>query len=139
MRLGILRPDMFRSPGRSFSRAVLVLGAALGAGQLLAGGAVAMEEVGEPMRARGTFEVRLSPLETYNKDEAAKVGRMSIDKTFEGDLVASSQGEMLTGGSPADGSAGYVAIERVTGALGRAKRQLLASALRDDDPGVRRS
>ena len=69
------------------------------------------------MRATGTFEVTLQPLETYNTSPEAQVGRMSIDKTFTGDLDATSQGEMLTGGAPAEGSAGYVAIERVTGTL----------------------
>ncbi len=59
----------------------------------------------------------MKPLESYNQAADAKVGRMSIDKVFAGDLVATSQGEMLTGGSPAEGSAGYVAIERVTGTL----------------------
>jgi len=70
------------------------------------------------MKAKGTFEVQLSPLETYNQSADAKIGRMSIDKTLEGDLVGTSQGEMLTGGSPAEGSAGYAAMERVTGELG---------------------
>ena len=69
------------------------------------------------MNASGSFEVKLLPLDVYNQSEAAKIGRMSIDKTFDGDLVATSQGEMLSGGSPAEGSAGYVAIERVTGTL----------------------
>ncbi len=69
------------------------------------------------MHATGTFEIKLGPLETYSQDAEAKIGRMSIDKTFTGDLAATSQGEMLTGGSPATGSAGYVAIERVRGTL----------------------
>lgn len=68
-------------------------------------------------RARGTFEVRLSPLATYNQAEGSLLGRMSIDKQFGGDLEASSQGEMLTAGAIAKGSAGYVAIERVCGVL----------------------
>ena len=76
-----------------------------------------VEEAPTTMRAKGTFEVQLGPLETYNRSADAKVGRMSIDKTFAGDLVGTSQGEMLSGGSPAEGSAGYVAIERVTGTL----------------------
>ena len=70
------------------------------------------------MNASGTFEVKLSPLETYTRDPAAKIGRMAIDKTFSGDLEARSQGEMLSGGSPSEGFAGYVAIERVSGTLG---------------------
>ena len=69
------------------------------------------------MHATGSFEVKLNPLDIYSEAEEAKIGRMSIDKVFEGDLVGTSQGEMLSGGSPAEGSAGYVAIERVTGTL----------------------
>jgi len=45
------------------------------------------------------------------------VGRMSIDKQFHGDLEATSKGQMLTAGTPTKGSAGYVAIERVSGTL----------------------
>ena len=66
--------------------------------------------------ARGPFDVKLAPLEPYNKDADAKLGRMSLDKRFHGDLDATSQGEMLSTGS-ASGSGGYVAIERVTGTL----------------------
>jgi hypothetical protein len=69
------------------------------------------------MHATGPFEVKLNVLEQYNKIEGASVGRMSIDKTFHGDLEASSQGEMLTAMGTVQGSAGYVAIERVTGTL----------------------
>lgn len=70
-----------------------------------------------PTVAKGTFEVKLAPLKTYEETEGANVGRMSIDKQFHGDLEALSKGEMLTGGSYATGSAGYVAIERVSGKL----------------------
>jgi Protein of unknown function (DUF3224) len=45
------------------------------------------------------------------------LGRMSIDKQFHGELDATSKGEMLTGMTPTKGSAGYVAMERVTGTL----------------------
>lgn len=68
-------------------------------------------------RARGTFEVKLGPLTTYNQAEGSLLGRMSIDKQFRGGLEASSQGEMLSAGTGIKGSAGYVAIERVSGAL----------------------
>lgn len=68
-------------------------------------------------RARGTFDVRLGPLPTYNQDEGSGLGRMSIDKQFRGDLEAASRGEMLSAGAAAKGSAGYVAIERVVGTL----------------------
>ncbi len=52
-----------------------------------------------------------------NADADPALGRMSIDKTFSGDLQGTSKGEMLTAGSPAKGSAGYVAIEQVDATL----------------------
>lgn len=69
------------------------------------------------MRARGDFEVKLAALQPYNADPDAQFARMSLDKIFRGDLQAVSKGEMLSAGSPQNGSAGYVAIERVTGTL----------------------
>lgn len=42
---------------------------------------------------------------------------MSIDKQFRGDLEATSKGEMLAASTDVQGSAGYVAMERVTGTL----------------------
>ena len=69
------------------------------------------------VRASGSFEVTLAPLAPYNAEAGAKLGRMSIDKQFHGDLEATSQGEMLSAGTETKGSAGYVAIERVTGRL----------------------
>ena len=70
------------------------------------------------MKAAGKFEVKLSPLDTYaTGTNGVGLGRMSIDKTFTGNLDATSKGEMLTAMSPVQGSAGYVAIEQVTGTL----------------------
>ena len=66
--------------------------------------------------AKGAFDVKLQPLEAYNKTEGAGLGRMSIDKQFHGELEAASQGEMLFAGNAKD-SGGYVAVERVTGTL----------------------
>jgi hypothetical protein len=66
--------------------------------------------------AKGTFEVKLLPL-ADDHAEAAGLARMSIDKQFHGDLQASSQGQMMSAMTSVKGSAGYVAIERVTGAL----------------------
>ena len=67
--------------------------------------------------AHGRFDVKLAPLTLADGQADASLGRMSIDKRFEGDLDATSRGEMLTAMSAVKGSAGYVAIERVTGAL----------------------
>ena len=66
-------------------------------------------------RASGTFEVKLSPQEDKVGDPT--VGRMSIDKQFRGGLEATSKGQMLATRTETEGSAGYVAIERVTGTL----------------------
>jgi hypothetical protein len=68
-------------------------------------------------RAAGPFDVKLAPLDPANKTEDNALGRMSIDKQFHGDLEATSKGEMLTAGTTVKGSAGYVAIERVSGSL----------------------
>ena len=68
--------------------------------------------------ARGTFEVTLAPLAPYESADDARLGRLSIDKRFRGDLDATSRGEMLSAATPVQGSAGYVAIERVRGTLG---------------------
>lgn len=66
----------------------------------------------------GTFEVKLTPQKADNKEaESANLGRMSIDKRYYGDLEATSKGEMLSAMTEVKGSAGYVAIERVTGTL----------------------
>lgn len=67
--------------------------------------------------AKGTFEVKISPLATDEQAGLTTLGRLSIDKQFHGDLEAHSLGEMLTAMTPVKGSAGYVAIERVTGTL----------------------
>ena len=64
-------------------------------------------------RANGIFEVKLTP-----QDDGPDVGRMTIAKQFNGDLSATSSGQMLMSSSPSvNGSAGYVAIEKVTGTL----------------------
>ncbi|MCB0216624.1 MAG: DUF3224 domain-containing protein [Caldilineae bacterium] len=67
--------------------------------------------------ARGTFEVELKPLGTPSDTDGVSLGRMSLVKRFTGDLVATANGEMLSARTPVEGSAGYVAIERVTGSL----------------------
>ena len=67
--------------------------------------------------ATGTFEVKLAPQALAHADAGPLMGRLSIDKTFSGDLQAISKGEMLSAGTSVKGSAGYVAMERVTGTL----------------------
>jgi Protein of unknown function (DUF3224) len=62
--------------------------------------------------ARGEFEVTITPQETDDD-----IGRLTIDKTWSGDLAGSGHGLMLSAGDPAQGRAGYVALEVVDGIL----------------------
>ena len=68
-------------------------------------------------RATGPFDVKLTPQPPDDYADGAALGRLTIDKQFHGGLEATSKGQMLTGMSGIKGSAGYVAIERVTGTL----------------------
>jgi len=68
-------------------------------------------------QANGPFEVKLNPESLSDLAAGTDFGRMSINKSFHGDLVATSQGEMLSFRSSVQGSAGYVAMETVTGTL----------------------
>lgn len=65
--------------------------------------------------AQGIFSVDVHPI---SPSPAEGLGRYSIDKQIHGDLEATSKGEMFSGGDPRKGTAGYVAIEVVTGTLG---------------------
>ncbi len=73
----------------------------------------------EPMQktAAGEFEVTLKPHEASAQGQEATLGRMSIDKQFRGQLEGTSVGEMLMVRTAVDGSAGYVALERVNATL----------------------
>ena len=67
--------------------------------------------------AKGSFSVTLTNLVFEGADADSKLARMAIDKTISGDLVATTQGQMLSAMGQVAGSAGYVAIERVSGEL----------------------
>lgn len=68
-------------------------------------------------KATGTFDVKLNPLDAYDKSADSAMRRMSIDKQYHGDLEGTSIGEMLSAGTSVKTSAGYVAIERFSGTL----------------------
>jgi len=86
-----------------------------------------------PSHATGTFDVKLvpqpldasadvkapakAPDKSTDKTEPMSLARMTIDKQFHGGLEATATGQMLTAGPDANGSAAYVAIERITGTL----------------------
>ncbi len=67
------------------------------------------------MTARGTFDPTVTPVS--DEGAAGPIDRYALEKQFHGDLEGESAGEMLGAGSPDEGSAGYVALEHVTGTL----------------------
>ena len=67
--------------------------------------------------ATGSFSVDMTPQPDTDVVDGVTLGRMALDKRFEGDLVGTGKGQMLTALTGEEGSAGYVAIERVSGSL----------------------
>jgi Protein of unknown function (DUF3224) len=64
--------------------------------------------------ASGTFEVKLTPQDDKTEEG---LGRMTIEKQLHGDFEGSSKGQMLTAMTKVEGSAAYVALERLSGTL----------------------
>ena len=69
------------------------------------------------MQVRGEFDVTMAAQEPSLAAGEAGVHRMSLDKRYHGDLDAVGKGEMLAAHGGVKGSAGYVALERITGTL----------------------
>ena len=65
--------------------------------------------------AQGTFDVKITPV----KD--SPFGRQVVEKQYQGDLAGTATGEMLAAMGTVQGSATYVAIEKVSGTLGGKK------------------
>src|SRR5690242_6251661 len=68
-------------------------------------------------RARGTFETTTTAQPPYDTAEGAKLSRMTIAKAFVGDFQGTALLEMLAAMTDVKGSAGYVALERLSGTL----------------------
>lgn len=66
-------------------------------------------------KATGPFEVKMVP-EKDSEIAEANISRFTGDKVYHGDLEATAKVAMLAVGDPRS-SAGYVAMERVTGTL----------------------
>ena len=77
-----------------------------------------MGETVTTQHAKGPFDVKIVPQGEPDKAEGSTIARMSVTKQYHGDLEATATGEMLSAGTEVKGSAGYVAMERVTGKLG---------------------
>lgn len=84
--------------------------------QLPAHGASTKEKI-VSAQAKGPFDVKLSPQTLSEQSADPKLGRMSIEKKYHGDLEATAKGEMLTASTELKDSGLYVAVERVTGTL----------------------
>jgi hypothetical protein len=80
---------------------------------LLGVATTAFAQGAKPMHVTGPFDVKTTP----EAPAAAGYGRMAIAKQYHGPLDASASGEMLMGGDPKKGAAGYVALETVAGSL----------------------
>jgi hypothetical protein len=80
----------------------------------LALGTEAAVDMGQ--HADGTFEVKVTPVTT--EDPGAASARLSLSKTFTGDLTGTSRGDMWTAETTEKDSRGYVAIEKFEGTLG---------------------
>ena len=69
------------------------------------------------MIVKGSFELTMHPEPPYDTVEGVTLARIRFDKHFAGPLEGTSEVNMIGARTTVEGSAGYVAIERVTGAL----------------------
>ena len=67
--------------------------------------------------ATGPFDVKAEAEGEPDKGDGSTLARYSLDKQYHGDLEGTAKGTMLAAGTEVKGSAGYVAMERVTGTL----------------------
>jgi len=108
-------------PIRSIAPALcLGLALSLAAGTAFGGEPGTANPLESAMSARGTFDVTMIP-QAPDTSAAGPFSRLVMDKRYHGDLEATGQGQMLAFQSAVEGSAGYVAMESVSGSLaGRA-------------------
>jgi hypothetical protein len=66
-------------------------------------------------RASGTFTVKVTPV--TGAETGVADARLTVTKEFAGDLVGTSKGDMWTANTAVEGSAGYVAVEKIEGTL----------------------
>lgn len=92
----------------ALTMAVVAASVALGAGPT---------EEKTMQHASGSFDVQMTPEEPNGRTEDDGLGRFALDKRYHGGLEGRALGQMLSAGSPGEGSAGYVAIERFVGKL----------------------
>ncbi len=67
---------------------------------------------------QGPLEVNIEAEPPYLEDGGTRLNRNAVTKTFSGDMVGTSEAQMITAFTDTPGSAGYVAIEHFTGSVG---------------------
>jgi Protein of unknown function (DUF3224). len=85
--------------------------------------------------AKGTFDVKTTPQPAADFDHTG-IARLLLDKQFHGDLDAVSKGQMLAAATATKGSAGYVAIEKITGTLSGRKGSFVLQHIGTMNKGV---
>jgi hypothetical protein len=85
--------------------------------------------------AKGSFDVKTTPQPAAEADDTG-IARLLLDKQFHGDLDAVSKGQMLAAGTATKSSAGYVAIEKVTGTLSGRKGSFVLQHIGTMNKGV---
>ena len=63
--------------------------------------------------AKGSFTVQM----TAASDDGYDFGRFTLDKSYDGDMIGTAKGQMLSVRTETAGSAGYVAMELFEGSL----------------------
>ena len=67
--------------------------------------------------ARGLFEVNIEPEQPYLERDGVTLNRNVVHKEFSGDVVGTSEAQMIAAVTGTPGSAGYVAIDHFTGSI----------------------
>ncbi len=104
---------------------------------IMLGGAAHGAKKGRHMQAKGTFDVKTTPVETSPVGKDAGLTCYSLEKTFHGDLEGTAKGEMLASLTQSTGAMAYVAMDHVTVTLaGRSGSFYLAhtATMRKGDP-----
>ena len=68
--------------------------------------------------ARGTFDVTMEAEPPFLEQDGIKLNRNAVRKEFSGDVLGTSEAQMVAAYTATPGSAGYVAIEHFTGSVG---------------------
>ncbi len=84
---------------------------------LLTSAGLAAGEPNMTHTAKGDFDVQMTPASEWPLEDGNNVRRVTLEKTYRGELVATARGELLMAGAPVDGSAAYVGVEHVEGSL----------------------